>query len=425
MSLLQWNCRGFYARVEEIKQQISSLHPSILCLQETHFRPTDNPMLCGYDVYRTDKPFFDCASEGPYASFIDVPLRGIWSHSGFYAPELAVLFETAEESLGDIYLPSCLNGSLVSSPVEVVIVLGSMFAAVSSTASYSNEFAPGDENELREGFGGHMTRLHMIKRRNRTVSESYSMDVRQRPNAQQLQKRVRRFSGGSGIGTQKRADLPGFVGSGHIRTHSFGSERQRTYSASESHNRGKSYHKEVKADGSHSKARRYLSLRALKALQTVFQYLELREEEETNFHSDLKSEAAGHWKATGISGKHMADGAREDVHRNTVFTFYLMRRGSAQVLRDEVREIQDSNLKRNIAPTQKHNNNNQLMTSVYVCRSSLPGRTWRVSAFLPPPDRASVACPPKAPLGHLTAWEMEADFVRDVESRCLPAGTEI
>nr|CAD7259618.1 unnamed protein product [Timema shepardi] len=120
---------------------------------------------------------------------------------------------------------------------------------------------PGDENELREGFGGHMTRLHMIKRRNRTVSESYSMDVRQRPNAQQLQKRVRRFSGGSGIGTQKRADLPGFVGSGHIRTHSFGSERQRTYSASESHNRGKSYHKEVKADGSHSKARVNFDLR--------------------------------------------------------------------------------------------------------------------------------------------------------------------
>nr|CAD7263782.1 unnamed protein product [Timema shepardi] len=30
-----------------------------LKMQETHFRPTDNPMLHGYDVYRTDKPFFD------------------------------------------------------------------------------------------------------------------------------------------------------------------------------------------------------------------------------------------------------------------------------------------------------------------------------------------------------------------------------
>nr|CAD7610828.1 unnamed protein product [Timema genevievae] len=49
---------------EEIKLLISSLHPSILCLQETHFRPTDNPMLRGYDVYRTDKPFFDRASGG-------------------------------------------------------------------------------------------------------------------------------------------------------------------------------------------------------------------------------------------------------------------------------------------------------------------------------------------------------------------------
>nr|CAD7573104.1 unnamed protein product [Timema californicum] len=31
-------------------------------LGETHFRPNDNPMLRGYDMYRTDKPFFDRAS---------------------------------------------------------------------------------------------------------------------------------------------------------------------------------------------------------------------------------------------------------------------------------------------------------------------------------------------------------------------------
>nr|CAD7400165.1 unnamed protein product [Timema cristinae] len=49
---------------EEIKQLSSSLHPLILCVQETHFRPNDNPMLRGYDVYRNDKPFFDRASGG-------------------------------------------------------------------------------------------------------------------------------------------------------------------------------------------------------------------------------------------------------------------------------------------------------------------------------------------------------------------------
>nr|CAD7614113.1 unnamed protein product [Timema genevievae] len=51
-------------RREEIELLISSLHPSILSLQDTHFRPSDNPMLRGYDVYHTDKPFFDRASGG-------------------------------------------------------------------------------------------------------------------------------------------------------------------------------------------------------------------------------------------------------------------------------------------------------------------------------------------------------------------------
>nr|CAD7447095.1 unnamed protein product [Timema bartmani] len=49
---------GFYARVEEIKLLISSLHPSFLCLQETHFRPADSLMLRGYYVlnWRTRQP---------------------------------------------------------------------------------------------------------------------------------------------------------------------------------------------------------------------------------------------------------------------------------------------------------------------------------------------------------------------------------
>ncbi|XP_049837777.1 la-related protein 1B isoform X1 [Schistocerca gregaria] len=50
-------------------------------------------------------------------------------------------------------------------------------------------------------------RLHMIKRRNRSVSESYSVEVRQRHPLQQ--KRIRRLSGGSG---RVRADSVGPVG---------------------------------------------------------------------------------------------------------------------------------------------------------------------------------------------------------------------
>nr|CAD7444867.1 unnamed protein product [Timema bartmani] len=66
---------------------------------ETHFCPADSRILRGYDVYRTDKPFF-------------VGLAELWlySHVAIYT-------------------------------MKVVNVLGSMFAAISSTASYSNDFA--------------------------------------------------------------------------------------------------------------------------------------------------------------------------------------------------------------------------------------------------------------------------------------------
>nr|CAD7202688.1 unnamed protein product [Timema douglasi] len=37
--------------------------------KETHFRPADNPMLRGYNVNLTDKPFFDRASRGVVKSF--------------------------------------------------------------------------------------------------------------------------------------------------------------------------------------------------------------------------------------------------------------------------------------------------------------------------------------------------------------------
>lgn len=98
---------------------------------------------------------------------------------------------------------------------------------------------PGDENELRGGFRGAF-RPHALKRRNRSVSESYSMDVRQqgssdRQAAQQFQKRVRRLSGGSNSITgqdRRRAESVGpsatqvsVSSSGRTRSNSFNSER--------------------------------------------------------------------------------------------------------------------------------------------------------------------------------------------------------
>lgn len=111
---------------------------------------------------------------------------------------------------------------------------------------------PGDENELRGGFRAAF-RPHAVKRRSRSVSESYSLDVRQqsisdRQAAQQFQKRVRRLSGGPSTSTTNqgrwRADSIGpspsciskvsVASSGRTRSNSFNSERALESSSSNS-----------------------------------------------------------------------------------------------------------------------------------------------------------------------------------------------
>ncbi|GLG96237.1 La protein homolog [Gryllus bimaculatus] len=100
---------------------------------------------------------------------------------------------------------------------------------------------PGDENAIREN-----QRIQAMKRRNRSVSESNSADVRHR-HTSQLQKRVRRLSGGSGAfggPSRQRADSLGncspdpfrvrckqnvseTFGSGRVRADSFGPSTSR------------------------------------------------------------------------------------------------------------------------------------------------------------------------------------------------------
>lgn len=107
---------------------------------------------------------------------------------------------------------------------------------------------PGDENELRGGFRGAF-RPYAVKRRSRSVSESYSMDVRQqsisdRQAAQQFQKRVRHLSGGpsssTGQGRWRGESVPSCISqvsvtsSGRRRSNSFNSERVLESSSSNS-----------------------------------------------------------------------------------------------------------------------------------------------------------------------------------------------
>lgn len=108
---------------------------------------------------------------------------------------------------------------------------------------------PGDENELRGGFRGAF-RPHAVKRRSRSVSESYSMDVRQqsiseRQAAQQFQKRVRRLSGGPGPST----------GQGRWRTESHPSCISQVSVTSSSRRRSNSFNSERALESSSSNSK--------------------------------------------------------------------------------------------------------------------------------------------------------------------------
>ena len=126
---------------------------------------------------------------------------------------------------------------------------------------FSHILQPGDENELRGGFRG-MPRPQALKRRNRSVSESYSMDVRQQSNSDrqsaQHQKRVRRLSGGS---NRRRADSMGpSCPDTSARSSSFDSERVNAESAEPSSSSPNQCSSKDSSHGTSSKARVYFDL---------------------------------------------------------------------------------------------------------------------------------------------------------------------
>ena len=49
--LIQWNCRGLNANFNELLLLLTGLCPSIICLQETFLKPSDNLNIMGYTMY--------------------------------------------------------------------------------------------------------------------------------------------------------------------------------------------------------------------------------------------------------------------------------------------------------------------------------------------------------------------------------------
>ena len=62
--LIQWNCRGLKANFNELLLLLTGLCPSIICLQETFLKPSDNLNIRGYNMYNHIYQSGDRASGG-------------------------------------------------------------------------------------------------------------------------------------------------------------------------------------------------------------------------------------------------------------------------------------------------------------------------------------------------------------------------
>ena len=56
MSILQWNCNGYYAKFEELRQLLSKENASIACLQETRFGAQEQKAPRGFSIYSKQGP---------------------------------------------------------------------------------------------------------------------------------------------------------------------------------------------------------------------------------------------------------------------------------------------------------------------------------------------------------------------------------
>jgi hypothetical protein len=64
MDLLQWNVSGFRTRLRDLQALIQYCNPAIICLQETHLRPSHALKLRCYTPQRYDHPHGERASRG-------------------------------------------------------------------------------------------------------------------------------------------------------------------------------------------------------------------------------------------------------------------------------------------------------------------------------------------------------------------------
>ena len=68
ITCIQWNCRGFKQRYDELMLLLTLLGPSVFCLQETFLKTYDNFTFKGFNVH--NHIHCDCTRASGGSSFL-------------------------------------------------------------------------------------------------------------------------------------------------------------------------------------------------------------------------------------------------------------------------------------------------------------------------------------------------------------------
>ncbi|KAK2578795.1 hypothetical protein KPH14_012641 [Odynerus spinipes] len=110
--LVQWNVNGFYTRLVFIHKLLKSLSPSILCIQETNFKPNQSLNLRGFKGFYKNRTNTAVASGG-VATYIkdNIPCEELQINTALEAVVVSVSIPH-KITICNVYLPNSYNFTL-------------------------------------------------------------------------------------------------------------------------------------------------------------------------------------------------------------------------------------------------------------------------------------------------------------------------
>jgi len=122
MKILQWNLRGYHARLSTLQQLIEETKPDILCLQETHLKPNKITKLKYYQQppSRTDR--IDCDGGGVliYVSS-RIPCMQHHINSQLELTSTKIFIQDKEITTISLYIPPNLTNVDLNEKLENII----------------------------------------------------------------------------------------------------------------------------------------------------------------------------------------------------------------------------------------------------------------------------------------------------------------